>query len=79
MASAFNVIERVLDDDEVHKQMALALDHLRGAASAGSVAVKRAAGKQPEPKRHRGLTFTLALAAGIGAWFVVSRRTAPQH
>jgi hypothetical protein len=79
MASALTVIERLLDDDAVHDQMSTAVEHLRKAASAGTVAAKRAAGKQPEPKRHRGLVLMLALAAGAGAWFVTSRRTAPQH
>ena len=79
MASALTVIERLLDDDGVHDQMSTAVEHLRKAASAGTVAAKRATGKQPEPKRHRGLAFTLALAAAAGAWIVVSRRTAPQH
>ena len=78
MASALTVIERLLDDDAVHHQMSTAVEHLRKAASAGTVAAKRAAGKQPEPKRHRGLTFALALAAAAGAWIAVSRRTAAQ-
>jgi hypothetical protein len=76
MASALTVIERLLDDDAVHDQMSTAVEHLRKAASAGTVAAKRAAGKQPEPKRHRGLVLMLALAAGAGAWVAVSRRTA---
>jgi hypothetical protein len=79
MASASTVIERLLDDHEVHKQMAAALEHLRDAAGAGTVAVKRVAGQQTEPKRHRGLLFMVALAAGIGAAMAASRRTAPQH
>lgn len=79
MASALTVIERLLDDDAVHDQMSTAVEHLRKAATAGRIAAKRAAGKKPpEPKRHRGLTFTLALAAAAGAWIAVSRRTAPQ-
>lgn len=76
MASALTVIERLLDDDTVQDQMSTAVEHLRKAASAGTVAAKRAAGTQPEPKRHRGLVLMLALAAGAGAWVVVSRRTA---
>jgi uncharacterized protein YfiM (DUF2279 family) len=79
MASALTVIERLLDDDAVHDQLSKSVRHLREAASAGTIAVKRAAGTQPEPKRHRGLVFTLALAAAAGAWIAASRRTAPQH
>ncbi len=76
MADAGTVIERLLDDDEVHKQMATALEHLRGAAGAGAVAARRVAGRQPEPKRHRGLLVLVALAAGIGATVAASRWTA---
>jgi hypothetical protein len=76
MASALTVIERLLDDDAVHDQLSKAVDHFRQAASAGTVAVKRATGKQPEPKRHPGRVLILALAAGIAAAIVTSRRTA---
>jgi hypothetical protein len=75
MASALSVIERLLDDDAVHEQMSTAVEHLRKAASAGTIAAKRAAGKQPEPKRHRGLVLMLAIAAAAGAAFATSRRS----
>jgi len=76
MASTVTVIERLLDDDAVHDQMSTAVEHLRKAASAGTVAVKRATGKQPEPKRHRGLVLILAIAAAAGAAYFTSRQTA---
>jgi hypothetical protein len=77
MASALTVIERLLDDEAVHDQMSTAAEHLRKAASAGTVAAKRVAGTQPEPKRHRGLVLILAVAAAAGAAIATSRRTAP--
>jgi hypothetical protein len=72
MAAASTVIDRLLNDGQVH-------EHLRRAAGEGTLAVRRLTGRDRPPKKHRARTLFLALAAGGAAAYAASRRGTSTH